>query len=34
MATYTIENKPWTENDLKTYYNAAKAKFPLCRLFS
>lgn len=26
MAAYTIENKNWTENDLKNYYNAAKAK--------
>lgn len=34
MIAYTIENKTWTENDLKTYYNAAKAKPLLCRLFS
>lgn len=27
MAAYTIENKKWTQNDLKDYYKTAKTKF-------
>lgn len=29
MASYTIENKNWTENDLRIYYNEAKDKLNL-----
>lgn len=28
MATYTIATNPWTENEIRNYYNKAKENFP------